>query len=200
MARKAEWLVRLPSALERLRAADFVAIPAGTLAELLKINLRRAQQICQPFASAEYGGMAERRRLIAGLEVIASGEAGAAEAERKRLARMREFIAEAAKDLPLHQIQIAAAARGKTLRETKVDDLPERIRLGVRHAEFDYETEEEFIEQMTKVAFARINDHARFIEAVEGVQVQIIAPSETPGEFTYTPGAEPVWQVTMDVQ
>lgn len=97
MARKSEWIVRLPAGIEALKrltsgssGRPAVVVDAKTLAGILKLNLRVAQKLLARFASAEFGGMAERRALIAGLQAIANGEAEEVDAEVQRQVKMRE--------------------------------------------------------------------------------------------------------------
>lgn len=192
MARKAEWLVRLPLVLDRLRAATSVAIPAGTLADMLKINLRRAQQLCQPFASPEFGGMAERKRLIAGLQAIAKGDAEDVEAEVQRRAKLREVLTDAAHDLFLHAAKIepapgymvpdAGGVRGgervkKKLRATMVEDLPPTIQLARHSVTITCTDAYDLFSQVREMTYAAANDLDRLAGAIEGEAVVPAPPA-----------------------
>jgi hypothetical protein len=153
-----------------LRAVSSVAIPAGTLADLLKINLRRAQQICQPFASPEYGGMAERKRLISGLQAIADGEI-------QRKAKLAEVIADATHDLFLHAAKIepppgyVERVRKKKLRATMVEDLPGTIQIAPHRVTITCTDAYDLFRQVREMTYAAANDLDRLAGAIEGEAV-----------------------------
>jgi hypothetical protein len=168
VARKAEWLVRLPAGIEALTRLSSVVIDARTLAGILKLNLRVAQKLLARFASAEYGGMAERRALIAGLERIAKGETEGLAAEAERKAKIRAVLDEARGALMAGSIQIAPPAARKTVVSATMADLPSTILLSSTCLRIEFANERELWQQITQLTYARLNDEDRFRVVIEG--------------------------------
>jgi len=180
VARKTEWLLRLPACVEALRRRENVVVDSKTLASLLKINLRSAQLLLQRFAAAEYGGMAERNTLIAGLERIARGEAETVVAETHRQKRLASILDDARGDLILHTVKIAPARDGKLLREMKVADLPPTIHITRGNISIDARDHNDYCRQAAMVCWARTNDLEVFCDLFEGPVVAAAPPPPPP--------------------
>ena len=201
MPKKAQWLVRLPSVIDALKASKDTVVRAPVIRDLLKIELRAAQRLLQPLCEEKYGGMAERRRVIAALERLAKGEAEAVEAEVQRQTKMREKLDEARADLFLHRIAIPVPpeiAAARKLRKTKMADLPPTIAIERFSLRVTGKTLSSIIEQLRQFCIACENDQDRIVTAIEG-EAPVPAPPESTDGFRYTPGAEPVWRVEMEV-
>jgi hypothetical protein len=168
VARKAEWIVRLPGGIDALKRLSCVVVDAKTLAGILKLNLRVAQKLLARFASAEYGGMAERRALIAGLEAIARGEAEVVEAEVQRRAKLRETLNDAVSDLFLHAVKLPPETDARKLRRTKMADLPPTLTVTRGCIHISDSTGLGALAQIRQLCYAVANDEDRFVEAIEG--------------------------------
>lgn len=144
-----------------------MVVDAKTLAAVLKISLRSAQQVLQKFASAEYGGMAERRTLIAGLERMAAGEADALLFEQQRRAKVQAVLDEARNVALASAIEIAPPSARRSFLASAVADLPATTQLAPGRLAIAFADENELWAQITRLTYARLNDEEGFHSLIQ---------------------------------
>lgn len=164
MPRKVEWFLRLPSAMDALRAMDAPVVDRAAVERLFHVSPRQALRILRRLGafSAGRGLMLDRVELIGKLERLDQGDFGA---ERRRWDRLEDHLTAVQRELAARRVPIAAS------RETlgrRFADLPPGIHLAPGRLVVEFTGAEELLARLFELAHAISNDFARFEEIAQG--------------------------------
>jgi hypothetical protein len=154
MARKSEWLVRIPEALDLLTAFPAPVIDRAGLERVLGIQRRVAIRLMHQFGGYQAGRtfLIDRSTLISGLREVYTS--GAFHYERRRWLRVSRELEEARKTYKARQIPIPAPD----------DHFQSRIVLERGRLEIRFETAIELLQSLVELAKAVSDD----FEAIRG--------------------------------
>ena len=159
MPRKAEWIHRIPAALEALEHSPAPLIDRADLEQLLEVSPRQALRILSQLGAAMAGRnlFIGREELIHRLRRVHCGED--ARYERRRLQRLDRTLAQLARDLTASRVPVSA---GPGARDSRFPSLPPSVRLRPGRLEVDFGTAEELLTRLFELSQAVANDYASF--------------------------------------
>jgi len=160
MPAKPAWYGHLDEIVAELEALPCPWTTRNTVAFLLGVGPRRAQQILAPCALERVGSstVADRQLLIARLRGLAQGDAGQYEARRRQnLAKALEGLRRDWLEHPKVLVEAPVAAMNQRL-----GNLPEGIQLGPGRITVTFAAPAEALERLLALAMAIGNDMERF--------------------------------------
>jgi hypothetical protein len=165
MPRKCEWIERVPSALERLRALEDPVVDRAAVEELLHLSPRQALRILSGMPGAYTAGkslLIARPDLIAALERTVAGEG--AQQEQRRRERLRDRLEATRRELLARRVHIPAEP---DVRDRRIPDLPAGIHLEPGQLRIEFFGAEDLLRHLLELSQAIMNDYARFEALVE---------------------------------
>lgn len=166
MPAKPSWLSKLPAAITQLRAAPSPFVSTETLALLLGVGRRRAQQLLQPCVSTLIGssGLADRGQLVEYLERLAASETNHYEQRRRvRLARVLGKLREDAIERP--RVLVEAPTR---IIDQRLDALPQGVDIRPGEIVVRASSDIDALEKLLALAMAIGNDGTTFARLITG--------------------------------
>lgn len=168
MPRKTEWIHRLGSALELLRALPSPTIDRATLQKLLAVSPRQALRILARLPSYRAGKslLIGRCELIACLEALRQDETTRFELHRRD--RLEARLQLLRRELAARRVRIPASPQ---TRNRLLDELPPTIHLAPGHLEIHFDHVEDLLRQLFELSQALANDLDRFRTVVDASTV-----------------------------
>lgn len=160
MANKLSWLGLIDQAVKQLTALPLSEVDSATLAELLGVNRRRAQQILKPLGGRTVGrtALVPKQAVIRHLRSMVSGDA--VEAEKQRRAR---FHAQLSGSM---QPKVLVEAPAAIVRQ-QLENLPTGVSLAPGRIVLEgFTTVEEAQQKILALIMALGNDPEGFAELV----------------------------------
>jgi hypothetical protein len=159
VARKTEWIHRIPAALSLLRASTAPFIDRSDVERILQVSRRGAVRILHQLGAAELGRnlVIEREQLIARLGAVASGEE--VQYERRRFERLEQELAAAAKDFRARHVAVKSSP---AVQDTTMQSLSPSVRLRPGCLEIHFNSCEELLTHLYELSQAVANDYVTF--------------------------------------
>jgi len=160
MPAKPIWYTSLAETVAALQSADVAMVDSRMLASLLRIGLRRAQQILAPVVTERLGlnGLAPKEAVLERLRQMAAGEDALYEQRRRaRLAGKLEKFCRDRRTQPVLLVEAPTSITGQT-----IDGLPPAIRIQPGKLEVEFISVSEALEHLLSLAMAIGNDPDRF--------------------------------------
>jgi hypothetical protein len=160
MPAKPVWYGRLDHIIADLDSLPHPWVDRATLQQILGIGRRRAQQILQPCVTLQLGAnsLADRRRLINYLRLLAGGKA--AFYENRRRQKLAEAI-DGWRTRRLEQPQLEVEAPVTVVRR-RFHDLPSGVSISPGRITIDFSEPPEALEKLLALAMAIGNDLSGF--------------------------------------
>ncbi|MBN8730678.1 MAG: helix-turn-helix domain-containing protein [Acidobacteria bacterium] len=161
MARPAEWMAKIPGALEVLE--DFPApwLDRAAVAALFAVSQRTAQRLTRRLGGVRTGGgwIVSREVLRARLEELASG----AEVEQvvRRRVRIEELVREAGAVARSRRVELPVVAGGGGV-------LPPTMRVGGGKLEVSFASAVDLLQQLYALVQVAAEDYECFERTIEG--------------------------------
>jgi hypothetical protein len=165
MARKTEWIHRIPAAIHILRASTAPLVDRSDVEQILKVSRRGAVRILHQLGAAELGRnlVIAREQLIARLVAVQSGEE--VQFERRRFERLEQNLATAEKDFRARHIVVKTTP---AVHDTTMLSLPPSVRLRPGCLEIHFSSCEELLTRLYELSQAVANDYPMFALIAEG--------------------------------
>ena len=167
MPRKAEWMQRVPQALDELRSFPAPVIDRAILETVLRVRRRVAIRLMNRLGGFQAGKtfLIDRHQLIDRLEHLARGEDFAV--ERNRRAQLADELERSRRLAPGRKVRIDTVA---DVRERILKDLPAGVHLKPGELRIEFFGAEDLLRHLFELSQAMVNDYGRFQEAVEDPQ------------------------------
>jgi hypothetical protein len=159
VARKTEWIHRIPAAVRILRSSTAPFADRSDVERILQVSRRGAVRILHRLGAAELGRnlVIDREQLIARLLAVASGEE--VQYERRRFQRLEQELATAAKDFRARHVAVKSSP---AIEDTTMRSLPSSVRLRPGRLEIDFGSPEELLTRLYDLSQAVANDYPTF--------------------------------------
>jgi hypothetical protein len=165
VARKIEWIHRIPAAVRILSASTAPFVDRSDVERMLEVSRRGAVRILHQLGAAELGRnlVIDREQLIARLRAVASGEE--VQYERRRFERLDQELAAAARDFRARHVAVPAST---SVEDTTMRSLSSSVRLRPGRLEIDFGSPEELLTRLYELSQAVANDYPTFESLAEG--------------------------------
>jgi hypothetical protein len=159
MPRQAAWLTRLPQILNDLRHFPAPVIDRSVVEQLFCVSRRRAQQLLAGFGGYQSGKtyLVERTCLIEALESLAAREPY--RAEHRRQVRLASHLDALRRDHTARAVVIPTAAAAA---------IGERVEFRSGELVIRYQTPEECLETLWRLAQSIAGDYEGFVNRITG--------------------------------
>jgi hypothetical protein len=157
---KPAWYSKINDIIQELQALPRPFVDRATVEFLLGVGRRRAQQIMAPCVTLRVGanGLAARDALVARLRLLAEGDDGYYERQRRH--KLALILAGLQKDR-LERPQLLVEAPSQVFNQ-ELENLPEGVRLEPGRITVTFQEPREALEKLLALAMAISNDFDRF--------------------------------------
>jgi hypothetical protein len=157
---KPAWYSKINDIIQELQALPRPFVDRATVEFLLGVGRRRAQQIMAPCVTLRVGanGLADRNALIARLRLLAEGDDGYYERQRRH--KLALILAGLQKDR-LERPQLLVEAPSQVFNQ-ELENLPEGVRLEPGRITVTFHEPRQALEKLLALAMAISNDFDRF--------------------------------------
>ena len=159
MARKTEWIHRIPAAVIVLRGSSAPFVDRSDVEQLLQVSRRGAVRILHQLGASEFGKnlVIDREQLVSRLLAVQSGEE--VQYERRRFERLEQELTKAARDFRARHVAVPASP---AVEDTTMRSLSPSVRLRPGRLEIDFRSPEELLAHLYELSQAVVNDYPTF--------------------------------------
>jgi hypothetical protein len=167
---KPAWYSKINDIIQELQALPRPFVDRATVEFLLGVGRRRAQQIMAPCVTLRVGanGLADRDALVARLRLLAEGDDGYYERQRRH--KLALILAGLQKDR-LERPQLLVEAPSQVFNQ-EWENLPEGVRLEPGRITVTFQEPQQALEKLLALAMAISNDFDRFEHQVRAAHAK----------------------------